>query len=129
MTGRTRERGQLEAAVMRILWDSDEPLGAGQIQEAFQGDPVPAYTTVLTVLDRLQKKGQVTRLETSPRKVRFRAARTAGEHGGQAMLSALDEAGDREAALLQFAGNLTAQDVAMLERALRPRKGEGGTEG
>lgn len=122
MTGRTRDRGQLEAAIMRTLWDSGEPLSAGQIQDAFQGDPVPAYTTVLTVLDRLHKKALVVRVEESPRKVRFRAASSDDEHIGQIMISALDDAGDREAALLRFAGNLTAEDVETLERALRPGK-------
>ena len=122
MSGRTRERGQLEAEVMRILWDHEGAIGARVIQEGFGDSHVPAYTTLLTVLDRLQKKGEVVRIATSPRKVRFRPTRSDGERAGAAMLSALDGSGDREEALLRFADHLTARDVEMLQRALRPRQ-------
>ncbi|PUB29724.1 putative transcriptional regulator [Promicromonospora sp. AC04] len=121
MSGRTRERGQLEAEVMRILWDHEGAIGARVIQEAFGDGHVPAYTTLLTVLDRLQKKGEVVRIATSPRKVRFRPTRSDGERAGAAMLSALEGTGDREEALVRFADHLTARDVETLERALRPR--------
>lgn len=122
MSGRTRERGQLEAEVMRILWNHEGAIGARVIQEGFGDGHVPAYTTLLTVLDRLQKKGEVVRIATSPRKVRFRPTRSDGERAGAAMLSALEGTGDREEALLRFADHLTAQDVEMLQRALRPRQ-------
>ncbi|WP_369371339.1 BlaI/MecI/CopY family transcriptional regulator [Promicromonospora sp. Populi] len=122
MSGRTRERGQLEAEVMRILWDHEGAIGARVIQEGFGDGHVPAYTTLLTVLDRLQKKGEVVRVAASPRKVRFRPTRSDGERAGAAMLSALEGSGDREEALLRFADHLTARDVEMLQRALRPRQ-------
>ncbi|HLS64157.1 MAG TPA: BlaI/MecI/CopY family transcriptional regulator [Ruania sp.] len=116
-----RARGELEAQVLRVLWEQSEPVSAGLIQEQLPG-PSPAYTTVLTVLDRLQKKGQVVRSGESPRKVRFRAARSGDEHTSSTMIGALDEARDRQAALLQFAGNLSADDVEVLQRALTGRK-------
>jgi predicted transcriptional regulator len=122
--GRTRERGQLEAEVMRILWSHEDAIGARVVQESFEDDHVPAYTTLLTVLDRLQKKGEVIRIATSPRKVRFRPTRSDGERAGAAMLSVLESTGDREEALAQFADHLTARDAEMLERALRPRHAE-----
>lgn len=106
---------------MRILWDHDDAVGARVIQDSFEDGHVPAYTTLLTVLDRLQKKGEVVRIATSPRKVRFRPTRSDGERAGAAMLSALEGTGDREEALARFADHLTERDVEMLERALRPR--------
>lgn len=121
MSGRTRERGQLEAEVMRILWNHDDAVGARVIQEAFEDGHVPAYTTLLTVLDRLRKKGEVVRIATSPRKVRFRPTRSAGERAGAAMLSVLDGSSDRQEALARFADHLSAQDVELLEQALRPK--------
>ncbi|OJX65514.1 MAG: CopY family transcriptional regulator [Micrococcales bacterium 73-13] len=119
---RTRARGELEGGILRILWDAETPLSAKEIQEAFDGH-TPAYTTVMTSLERLQKKGQVIRSGDSPRKVRFEAARTEHEHASEAMLSALDGAANREAALLRFAGNLDAQDMEVLRLAMggRPR--------
>lgn len=113
---RTRERGELEGEVMRILWDAAEPMSAGDIQALFTGH-VPAYTTLMTALDRLQKKGEVIR-SGSPRRARFRAARSGEEHVGLTMMTALDTAGDRQAALLQFAGNLAPEDVELLRNAI-----------
>lgn len=116
---RTRERGELESEVMRILWDRDEPLSAREIQSVFTGH-VPAYTTLMTALERLQKKGQVVRSGESARKVRFQAARSGHEHVSLSMMSALKGAGDRQAALLQFAGNLAPEDVEILRQAIAP---------
>jgi predicted transcriptional regulator len=106
---------------MRILWDHDDAVGARVIQDSFADGHVPAYTTLLTVLDRLEKKGEVVRIAASPRKVRFRPTRSDGERAGAAMLSALEGTGDREEALARFADHLTERDVETLERALRPR--------
>ena len=113
---RTRERGELEGEVMQILWASDEAISARDIQDRFSGR-TPAYTTLMTALDRLERKGQVQRQAESPRKVRFSATHSAGEHAGDRMLTALNNTGDREAALLQFAGNLDEADVALLMSA------------
>lgn len=102
---------------MRILWDAPEAMGAGDIQALFTGR-VPAYTTLMTALARLEKKGDVIRSGESPRKIRFQAARSGEAHAGRTMMSALDAAGDRQAALLQFAGNLADDDLDLLRSAI-----------
>ena len=120
MTGeRSRARGELEADVMRILWDSDAPLNAKEIQDVFPGK-TPAYTTILTTLERLRAKGDVVRVGAALRGVQFAAARTESEHTGQAMLDRLADSSDRSAALLKFAGSLDRRDVELLRRALEP---------
>lgn len=110
---RTRKRGELEGEVMRILWAEADFMSTREVQARFTGH-VPAYTTLMTALERLQKKGDVVRSEESPRKVRFRAAHSDDEHAGRSMMTALDGAGDRRAALLQFAGNLAPEDIDLL---------------
>lgn len=114
---RTRARGELEAEVMRVLWASDGSMSAKEIQEVFTGQ-TPAYTTVLTALDRLEKKEQVVRSGDSPRKVRFHALRSENEHASESMLAALLDAGDRQGALLSFAGNLADDDIELLRGAI-----------
>ncbi|SJM63621.1 Transcriptional regulator, MecI family [Gulosibacter sp. 10] len=118
---RTRESGQLEAEILRILRTQEAPLSAREIRAAVVGRQ-PAYTTVMTALGRLEKKGEVVRAAESPRKVRFRAAHSGDEHASRTMLSALEESGDREAALLRFAGHLTDEDAELLREAIRPRR-------
>lgn len=117
---RTRGSGQLEAELLRILRASDRPIGAAALQQACSGKP-PAYTTVLTVLERLREKGEVVRVAESPRRVRFAAARGDVEHATDAMRDALATTLDREAVLLRFAGALDADDAAVLRDALRGR--------
>lgn len=125
---RTRARGELEGGILNILWQADSPLSAKDIQDLFEGR-TPAYTTVMTSLDRLQKKGQVVRSGESPRKVRFQAAQSAQEHASKAMISALGGATDRSAALLRFAGNLDPDDVEVLRRAIGAKSRRSGGKG
>ena len=50
--------GPLEAAVLRVLWDSGRPMPVREVAEAInagRGSPL-AYTTVLTVMSRLARK-------------------------------------------------------------------------
>lgn len=112
----TRERGELEQAVLRLLRAHGAPISARDLQGQFT-DPVPAYTTIMTVLSRLESKGDVVRSGDSPRKVRFAPAETEEESASRSMRNALDSAGDRRAALLAFAGNLDPEDVALLNAA------------
>lgn len=121
---RRREPGALEDAVMHVLWQHGVPMSAQEVREAMS-EPVPAYGTAMTALDRLHRKGLVMRSGDSPRKIRFQATQTNDEHAGSSMMSALDRASDREAALLQFAGNLDSEDLALLQGALS-RKGRRG---
>ncbi|PFG17973.1 putative transcriptional regulator [Propionicimonas paludicola] len=53
--------GELEQAVMEILWSHSSPLSVREVHEQLAADRTLAYTTVLTVLDRLAKKGNVLR--------------------------------------------------------------------
>jgi predicted transcriptional regulator len=53
--------GELEQAVMDILWNRPEPLSVRDVHELLAKDRDLAYTTVMTVLDRLAKKHLVLR--------------------------------------------------------------------
>lgn len=121
---RKREWGGLEEEVMRRLHDQEHPVSARELQATFS-EPVPAYTTLMTALTRLEGKGRVERIGDSPRKVSFRPLRSREEEASATMTSALGQAGDRRAALLSFAGNLADDDVAALIDAFggaKPRR-------
>lgn len=53
--------GELERAVMDILWDRPDPLSVRDVHAQLAAERDLAYTTVMTVLDRLAKKGYVVR--------------------------------------------------------------------
>ena len=54
-------RGELEQRVMVLLWQAGEPLSVVDVQGLLARDRDLAYTTVMTVLDRLAKKGLAKR--------------------------------------------------------------------
>ena len=53
--------GDLEHAVMDVLWGRPAPTPVRDVHEELAKGREIAYTTVMTVLDRLAKKGVVTR--------------------------------------------------------------------
>lgn len=53
--------GDLETAVMQILWSQPEPMSVRGVHARVGLERDLAYTTVMTVLDRLAKKGIVVR--------------------------------------------------------------------
>lgn len=127
-----RGRGELERAVVEVLWRADAPYTVREVHQQL-ADPQPAYTTVLTVLDRLARKGLVRR-ERAGRAWRYRAASSREAHIAELMREALERADDRDAALVQFARSITPAEAAVLraslpERAAGRRAGSRGRTG
>src|SRR6202011_6328356 len=84
--------GDLERAVMDHLWSGPEPQTVRQVHEALSARRDLAYTTVMTVLQRLAKKNLVSQIRDD------RAHRYAPVHGRDElvaglMVEALDRAG------------------------------------
>lgn len=103
--------GDLEREVMTQLWDAGEPLTVRQVHERLSGDRDLAYTTVMTVLDRLAKK-QVLIQERTDRAYRYAPAQTRGEMTAGLMLDALHATPDSDAALAHFVGRLSPEALA-----------------
>jgi predicted transcriptional regulator len=97
--------GDLEREVMTQLWDAAGPLTVRQVHERLQRDRDLAYTTVMTVLDRLAKKDVVTR-QKEDRAYLYAPAQTREEMTAAVMLDALSASDDRDAALAHFVGQL-----------------------
>jgi predicted transcriptional regulator len=114
-----RVRGELEAQVMRLLWAAGRPQTAKEIQAGFGAD-APAITTVLTVLDRLGRKGLVQRSDARTN-ITFSPAKSESDRAVETMLRSLQSTGDREAVLLRFVGDLDGEDAELLRRALEGR--------
>jgi predicted transcriptional regulator len=116
--------GDLEREVMTQLWDAGEPLTVRAVHERLSRDRDLAYTTVMTVLDRLAKKGVVTQ-ERADRAYRYAPAQSREEMTAALMLDALSAAPDgaaRDAALAHFMGQLDPAAVtAALEAAKKNR--------
>jgi len=112
--------GDLEREVMTQLWTAGESLTVRQVHERLSRDRDLAYTTVMTVLDRLAKKGVVTQ-QRADRAYRYAPAQTREEMTAALMLDALSAAPDgvRDAALAQFVGRLDPSALAAAIEAAR----------
>jgi predicted transcriptional regulator len=115
--------GDLEREVMAHLWDADGPLTVRQVHETLLSGSAGrslAYTTVMTVLDRLAKKG-VVRQERADRAYRYAPVQTREEMTAALMLDALGatpEGPARDAALVHFVGRVGPEGAAALRAAL-----------
>jgi predicted transcriptional regulator len=116
--------GELERAIMDILWESPDPLTVRQVSGNLTERDL-AHTTVMTVLDRLAKKG-FARRQRDGRAWRYRAAETREAYVTELMLNALEQTGDRHAALARFARSVSETEAAALRRALEAL-GQGST--
>jgi len=107
--------GELERKVMEVLWA--DPGASATVRQVAADLPGYAYTTVLTVLDRLQHKGLVTRTKDG-RAFRYAAASSREEYTADLMREALGAATDRDAVLVRFAETVSPAEAAILRRAL-----------
>jgi len=107
--------GDLERKVMDVLWAAD---GADlTVRDVAATLPSHAYTTVLTVLDRLQKKGLVQR-EVDGRAFRYRATASRAAYTAGLMREALHDATDSDAVLVRFAETVSQSEAEVLRGAL-----------
>ena len=116
--------GDLEAVIMDRLWTWDRPVTVREVGDDLQGYREIAYTTVMTVMDNLHRKGALSR-EKDGRAWRYVPVRSRDEYAADLLYSVLDEAGDRGAALRRFVGRMRASEVEALRRALAERQSKG----
>jgi len=120
-----RPLGQLEATVMERLWASESSVAVRDVLEDLQKGRAIAYTTVMTVLDNLHRKGMVTR-EKAGRAYRYRPAYTREEHTAALMEQVLAGSGDRGAALMHFVEQMPPDEIRRLRQALEGFEPEAG---
>jgi predicted transcriptional regulator len=116
--GLMRQFGELEAAIMDVLWNGAEPMRVRDVLDELNQDRDLAYTTVMTVLTNLHRKGWVER-EMEDRAYRYRTVTTREEATAQTLRDLLDSAGDRESVLLHFVSSASEEESDILRRALR----------
>lgn len=113
------ELGELERAVMEVVWGASSPLLVRDILDELNKNRDLAYTTVMTVTDRLAKKGLLRRGRDG-RAWRYVAASTREEMTADTLRNTLDDLGDgqRQAVLMHFLHDASPQEVADLQAAL-----------
>ncbi len=113
--------GNLERAVMDILWESPVRAAGLTVREVQTQlvDRELAYTTVMTVLSRLAKKGVANRTRDG-RAWRYTPASTRESLTARAMRDPLDELSRKEqhSAILHFITEASPEEIASLRLAM-----------
>ncbi len=116
-----RPDGALENDVLRVLWAADRAMLAGEIND--QLDAGYAYTSVATILTRLQAKGLVVRTPVG-RAFAYEASVDEPELAVRRISDLLDSSSDRLQVLSRFIGGLPAREAkaikALLDKAKPP---------
>lgn len=113
----TRPLGTLEQSVMDRLWSWSQPVPVREVLEDLQRDRTLAYTTVMTVMDNLHRKGVLAR-EKQGRAYVYRPAVTREQYTAVFMGNVLAGSANTTATLLHFLEQMPPAEVASLRKAL-----------
>ena len=111
--------GELERTIMDTLWElsTSAPGQTFTARDVANTLPNHAYTTVLTVIDRLTKKGLLERIRDG-RSHHYVPTGSRESYVAELMHEALDSTSDRDAALVHFAETVTPNQAKMLRDVL-----------
>jgi BlaI family transcriptional regulator, penicillinase repressor len=120
--------GALQKSVMETIWELGEAT-VGQVRDRLQREPEPAYTTILSVMQKLEKAGWLTH-RTEGRSYVYLPTRSRDEAGTTTLRTFIDRV-FRGDALLLFQHlladeELSDQDLSALKKMLdQKRRKEG----
>src|SRR4051812_6349859 len=100
---------------MDRLWTEQRPMLVRDVVDALARERQLAYTTVMTVMDILHRKGWLQR-ERDGRAWRYQATGTRAQYTAELMRQALSTSDDRSTALAQFVAQMSLNDAALLRR-------------
>src|SRR6266699_6498174 len=118
-----RRFGELEAVIVDRLWQWGRPVLVREVVEDLRGERPLAYTTVMTVMENLHRKGWLRR-ERDGRAWRYEPTGSRSGYTAALMNDALGTSPDRRTALTHFALQMSPHDAAQLREALDQALGE-----
>jgi len=116
-----REFGQLESAIMDVIWSADRPLLVREVRDQLHYARPLAYTTVMTVMTILHGKGVLSR-EKYGRAWRYWPQEQRRAHDARLMAEILRSAADPVPTLQEFVSMLNAEELAAMRNAASQRQ-------
>jgi len=120
-----RRFGDLEAVIMERLWEQGRPMLVREMVEDLRQDRPLAYTTVMTVMENLHRKGWLRR-ERDGRAWRYEPTGSQSGYTAALINDALATSSDRRTALAHFVLQMSPHDAALLREALDRARHEPG---
>jgi predicted transcriptional regulator len=115
--------GDLEAVIMDRVWAHDDPVTVRELLGELETERDIAYTTVMTTMDNLHRKGWLARVKEG-KAYRYTATASRAEYSARLMREALDDGGDARAVLSHFVAQMDGEESAALRAVVRRLAGE-----
>jgi predicted transcriptional regulator len=112
-----REFGELESAIMDVVWDSDRAYLVREVRERLSYNRPLAYTTVMTVMNILYGKGVLCR-EKQGRAWRYWPTESREEHDARLMAEVLRSGGNEHITMMRFVERVSDEERESLRNAV-----------
>lgn len=112
-----REFGELESAIMDVVWASDRAYLVREVRERLSYNRPLAYTTVMTVMNILYGKGVLCR-EKQGRAWRYWPAESREEHDARLMAEVLRSGGNEHITMMRFVERVSDEERESLRSAV-----------
>jgi predicted transcriptional regulator len=113
-----REFGELESAIMDVMWAAERPYVVRDVRERMRYDRPVAYTTVMTVMGILFRKGVLLR-EKKGRAWRYWPAESREQHDARLMVEVLHSGGNKFETMRRFLESVGDDGLANVSDALQ----------
>ena len=110
--------GDLEAVIMQMVWDHDGPVTVRDLFSELSGEREIAYTTVMSTMDNLHRKGWLDRVKDG-KAYRYTATASREQYSARLMREALAGGGDTEAVLSHFVAQMGGEESEVLRTVVR----------
>jgi predicted transcriptional regulator len=120
--GGVRGFGDLEAVIMDRVWEHAEPVTVRELHDELAAERVIAYTTVMSTMDNLHRKGWLNRVKEG-KAYRYSPSASRAEYSARLMREALADGGDTEMVLSHFLAQIDGEESEALRSVLSKLRG------
>jgi predicted transcriptional regulator len=110
--------GDLEAVIMQLVWDRGHAVTVRDLFDGLRQERAIAYTTVMSTMDNLHRKGWLER-EKDGKAYRYTPTASREEYSARLMADALAGGGDTEAVLSHFVAQMDGEESEVLREVVR----------
>jgi predicted transcriptional regulator len=114
--------GDLEAVIMDRVWEHADPVTVRELHDELSAERVIAYTTVMSTMDNLHRKGWLNRVKEG-KAYRYSPSASREEYSARLMREALADGGDTEMVLSHFLAQIDGEESEALRSVLSKLRG------
>ncbi len=110
--------GELESVIMHMVWDRGTPVTVRELFDELSQERSIAYTTVMSTMDNLHRKGWLDRAKEGKAYL-YTPTASREEYSARLMREALAVGGDTEAVLSHFVAEIGDPESEVLRSVVR----------